>query len=290
MNKSIVIVIIIFTLAIIATYFPWQQTEETATIIEDQPVTEADNILTIPKPDQSPAIEYPVPAISEIDVIEEDYVTSDSTPETKPVVVEPQAPLPQLDESDDDIAAAVEHLLDGQTAVELFSFKTFIRHFVVTIDNLTNQKLPQRYGFTRSVSGSFIVTNPDVDTATLDNNNFKRYANFVSLAERVDSRKLAAYYVKFYPLFQEAYESLGYPDRYFNDRFIQVINHLLDAPEINQPVALIRPKVFWKFADPELESLSSGQKIMLRIGYDNAQRVKAKLRELRGILTTFKPG
>ncbi len=290
MKKAILIVVIIFSLAILATYFPWQQEEENEADIYNQALSESDEILTIPETVRSSTIEYPVPDVSDIEAIVEDSPEPESTPEATPAVTETRKPLPRLDESDDDIAAAINRLLDEQTAAELFAFKTIIRHFVVTIDNLTNQKLPQRYVFTRSVPDSFIVDKQDVDTAILDSKNFKRYANFVSLAERVDSKQLAAYYVRFYPLFQEAYESLGYPDRYFNDRFIQVIDHVLAAPEIKAPIALVRPKVFWKFADPGLESLSSGQKLMVRIGYANAQRVKNKLRELRSILTTFKPG
>jgi hypothetical protein len=42
--------------------------------------------------------------------------------------------------------------------------------------------------------------------------------------------------------------------------------------------------VFYKFADPELEGLSAGQKIMLRMGAENAAKVKAKLREIRRVL------
>jgi len=41
--------------------------------------------------------------------------------------------------------------------------------------------------------------------------------------------------------------------------------------------------------DPELESRSAGQKILLRIGNDNAARIKAKLREIRTELTRRGP-
>jgi hypothetical protein len=123
----------------------------------------------------------------------------------------------------------------------------------------------------------------------LDDKNFKRYKNFVNLADYIDTRKLVVQYIRFYPLFQEAYEELGYPDRYFNDRFIQVIDHLLVAPEIKGPINLVRPKVFYQFSNTELESLSAGQKILVRIGVENAQRVNSKLRELRAILTTLPP-
>jgi len=194
--------------------------------------------------------------------------------------------LPLLDESDNAIADSIRQLTD---ITGLFSFESFIRHFVVTIDNMTNQKLPQRYVFTQRVPATFTVIKQDVDTALLDEKNFKRYESFVSMAEYVDTRKLVVQYIRFYPLFQEAYEELGYPGRYFNDRFIQVIDHLLKAPEINGQIKLVRPKVFWLFANPELESLSAGQKILVRIGPENAGRVKAKLRELRRQLTTFAP-
>jgi hypothetical protein len=42
--------------------------------------------------------------------------------------------------------------------------------------------------------------------------------------------------------------------------------------------------VRYEYADPALESLSSGQKILLRIGAVNARRLKAKLTEFRAEL------
>jgi hypothetical protein len=42
--------------------------------------------------------------------------------------------------------------------------------------------------------------------------------------------------------------------------------------------------VRYEFADPELSALSSGQKALVRMGPENARRVKAKLRELRAAI------
>ena len=42
-----------------------------------------------------------------------------------------------------------------------------------------------------------------------------------------------------------------------------------------------RPSTHYEFADPKLESLSAGQKALIRIGLVNERRLKAKLRELR---------
>jgi hypothetical protein len=90
--------------------------------------------------------------------------------------------------------------------------------------------------------------------------------------------------VRAYPLFQRAYEELGYPGKYFNDRLMEALDDLLAAPELDGPLALEQPKVLYQFADPDLESRSAGQKILLRMGKANALRVKAKLLEIRRAL------
>jgi hypothetical protein len=102
-------------------------------------------------------------------------------------------------------------------------------------------------------------------------------------------------YVRLYPLLQKAYEELGFPGRYFNDRVMAVIDLLLSTPEtemplklrlteVKGPIASLRPWVRYEFADPALESLSSGQKILLRVGPVNERRLKDKLAQIRGEL------
>ena len=95
--------------------------------------------------------------------------------------------------------------------------------------------------------------------------------------------------MRLYPLFQQAYVELGYPNGYFNDRLVGVIDHLLAAPEPKAPIALTQPKVMYEFADPALADLSAGQKIMVRVGLDNEPRLKAKLREIRKALVADPP-
>jgi hypothetical protein len=103
---------------------------------------------------------------------------------------------------------------------------------------------------------------------------------------QLDMAALAQLYRSYYPLFQRAYEDLGYPHGYFNDRLVAVIDHLLAAPELSGPLELVRPKVFWEFADPELEARSAGQKFMLRVGPENTALLRVKLRELRAQIAT----
>ena len=74
---------------------------------------------------------------------------------------------------------------------------------------------------------------------------------------------------------------LGYPSGYFNDRVVEVIDHLLAAPSPDEPVELTRPHVLYELSNAELEALSSGQKFMLRMGNENAERLQQTLRDRR---------
>lgn len=193
---------------------------------------------------------------------------------------EPPEPLPALADSD---AAVRKSLVDavGEKAIGEFLIATgIVRRIVATVDNLPRPKLSQKVLPVKPPSGNFVIAGTG-DDAVIAADNAARYAPYVKAAEAIDTKKLVDVYVRFYPLFQQAYRELGYPKGYFNDRLVQVIDHLLLTPEIKGPIRVAQPKVLYEFADPELESRSAGQKLLMRIGVDNAQRVKAKLREIR---------
>jgi hypothetical protein len=46
-----------------------------------------------------------------------------------------------------------------------------------------------------------------------------------------------------------------------------------------------QPWLRYEFADADLQSLSAGQKILLRMGVEHTQRIKAQLRALRAQIT-----
>jgi len=114
--------------------------------------------------------------------------------------------------------------------------------------------------------------------------NFDRYDSLVYLLQTADLELVVATYRRFYPLLQESYRRLGYPKGYFNDRVVEVIDHLLMTPEPDEPIRLVRPHVLYEFADAELEALSSGQKLMLRMGSDHTATVKQVLTRLRALI------
>lgn len=194
-------------------------------------------------------------------------------------------PLPPLGESDGYFSVELGTLF-GSSLEEILADEAVIEKFVATIDNLPRDKLAERLRPIGKVPGSFSAE-PTDDPArfTPDPENAERYEPLVSLLTTTSTEDIVGLYRRFYPLFQEAYAGLGYPDAYFNDRVVAAIDDLLATPEPAEPPVLVRPHVLYEYADPELEALSSGQKALLRMSDAQRDAVREKLEELRQALT-----
>lgn len=195
------------------------------------------------------------------------------------------APLPPLAESDAALGAALAALLRSATLPELFYPDRLARRWVATIDNLPREQVAVEVRALRAPGGPLATRGEDEALAIAADNSL-RYARYLTLLAAIDPGEAAALYRRFYPLLQEAYEGLGYPGQYFNDRVVAVIDHLLATPDVAEPIRLVHPSVMYRFAEPKLESLSAGQKALLRIGRENAAAVKTKLRALRAEISS----
>ena len=194
-------------------------------------------------------------------------------------------PLPPLDRSDDYFNLALTDIF-GDSIEEMLVQTRLIERIVATVDNLPRAHVAERIRPLGRLGGGFGVDGrDDSDEFTVNSSNYDRYDILVDLMAGADLAEVADNYRRFYPLFQSAYADLGYPDGYFNDRLVEVIDHLLATPEIEDAVLLVRPHVLYEFADPELERLSSGQKLLLRMGAEHRSRVKETLSEFRNIVT-----
>ena len=204
--------------------------------------------------------------------------------------VEPVAeqPLPPLKESDPALMEALARLLGSAPLQKFFDLEGIVFDIVATVDNLPRDSYATRMNPVKPIAGAFQASGYEA-TLAISSANAARYAAFVQMAEAVDSAQAVATYRRFYPLFQQAYVELGYPNGYFNDRLVEVIDHLLATPDVQGPIPLTVPHVLYEFANPQLEERSAGQKTLLRMGRDNALRLKAKLRELRGELLAAEP-
>ncbi len=201
---------------------------------------------------------------------------------------EPQSgytePLPTLEQSDKALKNHAAELFGSKAFQALFYPDEIVRRIVVTVDNLPRKKLSAQLLPIKPAAGPFLTTAERGGEAIAAAND-QRYAPYVALATTVDAKQLVAAYIYVYPLLQEEYRSLGYPSGEFNDRLIDAIDDLLATPDIAGSILLVQPKVMYQFADPHLEALSAGQKVMLRLGSQNAILIKTKLRAIRRELT-----
>ena len=208
--------------------------------------------------------------------------------------------LPALAESDKRVSELLGELLGKGKVMAYLLTDGFVRRVVATVDNLGRAHAPSRMWPVQPSPERFVVGGAGGSATAADSNapatvsaaNAARYTPLLAFAEAVPMEPAVALYARLYPLFQQAYEELGYPKRYFNDRLVAVLDHLLQAPEpqgplrvkltpVNTEVTNLRPWVRYEYVDPALESLSSGQKIMVRMGPANELRAKALIRDLR---------
>lgn len=198
-------------------------------------------------------------------------------------------PLPSLADSDRPFIGALKGIVGAQPVESYLVSSGLIRRIVTTVDDLGRTgPIPLRVRPVPETPGELVV-NRQAGAVTLSPANSARYQPMVMALKFVDTQAIVDLYFHYYPLFQKAYEGLGFPNRYFNDRLIQVINEMLAAPEISGPIRLVQPHVLYRFADPKLEALTAGQKLMIRIGLQNEANVKTKLRAVRTALTSGKP-
>jgi hypothetical protein len=197
-------------------------------------------------------------------------------------------PPPSLEQSDAELQKVLPAAIGASAVRNYLEPDSIIRRMVVTIDNIPRQKIPVGRRPVRRVGGQFRADGDELH-ATLDPASYARYQPYVTVVHDLDVAALMKIYVRFYPLLQRAYEDLGYPKGYFNDRLVEAIDVLLAAPQIAGPIDLVRPNVMYEYADPAIEALPAGQKLMIRLGPDNATVVKAKLTELRAALTASPP-
>lgn len=162
----------------------------------------------------------------------------------------------------------------------LLASDAIIDRIVAAIDNLPRHHVAESIRPLGQLSSSFATTT-EGEESYIDPENYARYRVLVDWLVFADPDAVVDLYRRYYPLLQKSYESLGYPQGYFNDRVVAVIDHLLEAEVPENPPRVVRPHVLYEYADPALESLSGGQKLMIRMGSENAMRTKQALEALR---------
>lgn len=231
----------------------------------------------------------PAPPPAPVSVPVAKLVPVPAVPQALPrVPAPPQAVAPKLPD-----AAQVDHALAGQLAgwlgarafAAVLQPDRLVHRIVATVDALTRQRVGERVRLWRRVPGDFLVV-ASGDAFVVDPANARRYDIALAALQAIPLDKAVDLYRAWYPLFQQAYVELGYPEGSFHQRLLEVIDDLLDAPEPKAQERLDRTVVLYRYQDEALEDLGAGQKMLLRLGDRRAATVKAWLRALRGELLT----
>ncbi len=279
MNRTNLIIFILLLLVGafgVATYF--QSEPATEQITPDikpvpPPKPQKNRIVHYRVPETTPTVKEPEPELTKV-------VTAPPEPRTPAIL-----PAPQID--DQEIQENLESFFINKKILALLQLENFIQKFVVTIDNLPEKRLPTAHLPIKSPGGKFLVVGT-TEAPQASRHNYKRYSSYVTLLGTIDQDAVIGFYTNFYPLFQTSYQQLGYKNSYFNDRLVYVIDHLLETPNPADPIQFAQPAVLYTYADPNLEKLSSGQKVLLRIGWEQRLKVFNILGEFRQKLTNMK--
>lgn len=217
-------------------------------------------------------------------------------PPTETIVEAPLAPLPSTEPpvQSAGVAAALTELLGREAVLKFLETTDFPRRAVATLDNLGREHAPVAAWPVQPTPGRFQLENSGT-AEVMAAQNAARYQPFVRFVGALDADATVRLYRRMYPLLQQTYREQGFGDRSLHQRLVQVIDLLLATPrpgrppelvltEVKGPIAPTQPWTRYEFADPKLQSLSAGQKILLRVGPENRRVLEAKLRELRAKL------
>jgi len=230
----------------------------------------------LPPPQVTPAqtaAEQPQPAPEDTVVISETEVEPEVTPE----------PLPELADSDAEVTQDLADIVGTARIADYLLVDQVVSRAVATIDSLTSRQVPVHINPVKPADDKFIVET-EGDKTVLSEKNFARYDDYVALVRDMDTGQLLAFYRHYSPLFQQAWEQNGGQGS-FDDRLLAVIDNLLATPDPAGAIYLVKPEAVYLYEDPQLEAMTAGQKILVRMGSANAAVVKEKLAAIKAALT-----
>jgi Protein of unknown function (DUF3014) len=243
---------------------------------------------------RSPPVPAPAPAAGP-------PVPAPAPPPSEPAIKHPvpagqSGALPEAGEADRAVKNALVELVGRKAGASFLRLEDAVHRLVATVNNLASDQATAELWPVTPTPGRFETERRDGATV-IAASNAARYAPFVRFADGIDTKKAVALYFRLYPIFQRAYEDLGYPGKYLNDRVVEVVDNLVATPKVAGPIrvrrvgadAAVGPGLYL-YEDPALESASAGQKILLRMGAENAATLTAKLAEIRAQIAGGAPG
>lgn len=237
-----------------------------------------------PLPEPRTASDDPAPEPSR--PADTETARTEPAPEPSP---ETSQPLPDLTESD---PAALDSLagLIGADFVARWLKEEFVVARTVAIVNSLDQAAPGLKTWPlQPLPGEPRTQEIESGTLLWSEGNSGRYDPLMAALDAAEPAEAARLYTEYYPLFQQAWEGLGESPAFFNDRLIEIVDHLLATPAVDRPVEVEPYENRFHFADESLQEQSWGRKLMIRMGPEHERHVRSWLGDFRAALVE-RPG
>ena len=173
-------------------------------------------------------------------------------------------PVPELDASDEFVRALVRQLSSQPASAAWLTSGDLVRALAVSVDKVAIGPGPAKelkpWG-QRLSDARFGAATLHINPAEL------RSLRLVRQRRRRDRpRGRGPGLRRLRPLFQQAFDELGYTNLTFDNRLARALGRLVDTPVQEEDIGVRATSVTFQFVDPELEALSPAQKHMLRWG------------------------
>ena len=270
-------------LYLVYTAFTFEAPAGTTTVVIAPPGLQP--IVEEPPPSNLPEIQLqPVepPVIAASEPVLETLPVEVVEPEPEPVDAEPDievVQLPKLNDSDSFVFEGLRAFSNGVTVIRLLASDQLVRKFVVLVDNISRGEYPQTGLPYRGIEQEMPVQNIDENLFVMDASAHGRFDQIIDIFVALDTDQAVILYRTLSPLFQQAYAEIGFRNVNFDDTLRSAVNIILRTPYIEGPYQLVKPSVMYLYADASIENLQNVQKQLIRIGPENTEKVKAKLRD-----------
>ena len=203
-------------------------------------------------------------------------------PAEKPAIKE-QRRIPEvaldLDKSDDTLRKLTKECSSYPQWAIWLSNKNLMRRITAVIDNIAQGVSPRPHIPFLAPQAKFQVIKRN-GLVYLNPASYKRYNLIADVFASLDVEGCVKIYQQLRPLFQEAYQELGYPNQDFQDTLFKAIIELLKTPLVKGEILLKKKVITYQMVDPQLEQLSPAQKHLIRMGPENTLKIQEKLREM----------
>ena len=232
---------------------------------------------TAPPVMAAPPAPPPAPAITEL----EEPTVEPPPPPPPPAPVED--PLPRLEESDDAVRDAVGDIPLGTAGQQYLIPGNIIERSASVVYLMAQGDVPYKLLPVSRPKAAFPISDDGTQVVT-DPAGFERYDALTQWLQSLDLESLLSSLEWFIPLFREAWSYYGEDPAAFDMAVVMTLDLVIATPEVDLSEArLIRREAVWIFEDPAIEGLAPIQKQVLRMGPENAEIIKAKATEARGL-------